>query len=595
MSFYQSVKKWLGSTSSPTCTAVEYTAFDGVQVATVEDLECCGKWLRAEKIFPGKQVKRLVRAGRKVLQSVPYMYVFLPPGVKPVKGRKIRAVATQPVSFSAKTEEEPLSDEALWQAMKEKFKLSDDLTAEQRTELLVVLRKNLSAFAVSKVDIGMCDIVVHEIDTGSAKPVKLKPYRLSYAEEQEAHRQIAELVAAGRVKPCNSPWAFPVVMVPKKDGVSLRMCIDYRALNKVTKPWSYPLPYIQDVLERLGKSSFFAVCDVLWGFWNVPIRECDKDKTAFVTRAGQWRFEVMPFGLINAPATFQCLMNTLFDRNVFQNFLEVFIDDLCIHGSSWDEFVKSVDVVLAKLIEGKLKLSSEKCLFGHRQVGYLGHLVSKDGTSPDPKKVEAAMQLLPPRTVTEVRAFLGLVGYYRRFISSYSLIAKPLNQLMQKDVAFEWGEKQQKAFENLKGRLLSAPILARPDPQKSFILDTDYQKFAIAAVLSQVGDDGLEHVIAYASKGLSKAAQRWPPYEGEMFAVVWGIDKFRHYLDNGLEFLLRTDHKPLLSLPTTANPTRKVAGWITKLQGYRYKVQYRQGKSHSNADGLSRARSANFD
>jgi hypothetical protein len=573
----------------------EYTVLDGVQVASVKDLECCCDWLKAERVFPKCQVKKLKKAGKKVLKTAPYMYIFLPPGVQSAQGKRVRAVATQTLSFSAKLDDAPVDDESFWCAMKEKFRLNDELTDEQKSELLAVLRKNLKAFAVSKVDIGMCDVIVHEIDTGSAKPVKLKPYRLSYAEEQEAHRQIAELVAAGRVKPCNSPWAFPVVMVPKKDGINLRMCIDYRALNKVTRPWSYPLPYIQDVLERLGKSSYFATCDVLWGFWNVPIRECDKDKTAFVTRGGQWRFEVMPFGLINAPATFQCLMNTLFDRNMYQSFLEIFIDDLCVHASTWSEFVSSLDVVLSRLIEGKLKLAPEKCFFGHREVEYLGHIVSKEGTSPHPKKVEAAMKLLPPRNVTEVRAFLGLVGYYRRFISSYSLIAKPLNQLTQKGVLFVWGEPQQKAFEKLKGKLLSAPILARPDPHKPFILDTDYQKYAVAAVLSQVGDDGLEHVIAYASKGLSKAAQKWPPYEGEMFAVVWGVDKFRHYLDNGMEFLLRTDHKSLLALPSTANPTRKVAAWINKLQGYRYKVQYRPGKSHSNADGLSRARSSNFE
>jgi hypothetical protein len=594
VSFREHCKKLTASTSGLACIGLEYTVLDGMQVATSGDLECCGDWLKSEKIFPKKQIKRLVRAGKKVLQSAPYMYVMLPPGVKPAVGKWVRAVASQPLSFSAKVETESLSDDALWAAMKDKFCLSDHLSSDQKVEMLAVLRKNLSAFATSKLDIGLCDIVMHEIDTGDAKPVKLKPYRLSYAEEQEAHRQIAELVAAGRVKPCNSPWAFPVVMVPKKDGLNLRMCVDYRSLNKVTRPWSYPLPYIQDVLERLGKSAFFAVCDVLWGFWNVPIRECDRDKTAFVTRAGQWRFEVMPFGLINAPATFQSLMNTIFDRNEFQTFLEIFIDDLCIHASNWHEFVTATDMVLTRLIQGKLKLAPEKCLFGHRQVGYLGHLVSKEGTAPDPKKVEAAMQLLPPRTVTEVRAFLGLVGYYRRFIASYSLIAKPLNYLTQKDVSFVWTDSQQAAFEALKASLLSAPILARPDPQQPFILDTDFQQFAIAAVLSQVGEDGLEHVVAYASKGLNKAAQKWPPYEGEMYAVVWSVGKFRQYLDNGLEFLLRTDHRPLLTLPTTANPTRKVAGWITKLQGYRFKVQYREGAKHSNADGLSRARSANI-
>jgi hypothetical protein len=275
----------------------------------------------------------------------------------------------------------------------------------------------------------------------------------------------------------------------------MRMCIDMRALNRVTRPWSYPLPHVQDVLERLGKSTFFSVCDITWGFWNVPVREEDKDKTAFVTRAGQWRWEYMPFGLINAPATFQCLMNTLFDKNTYQDFLEIFIDDLCIHAATWEEFVQSLDKVLAVVMTSGLKLSPDKCVFGFDSVAYLGHIVSSQGTSPDPGKVDAALKLLPPRTVTEVRAFLGLVGYYRRFIQSFSLISRPLNQLTQKDTPFSWTTKCQSAFDTLKGKLVSAPILIRPDPTKPFILDTDFQKEAIAAVLSQIGPDSKEHLI----------------------------------------------------------------------------------------------------
>jgi hypothetical protein len=579
---------------------MEYTILDAAQVTTATELECCSQWLRREGLFPRAEVRHLARSGKKAIRKGESLFVLLPEVESVPEGvKRVKAVTTQVLSLSVSVEkdeekEEELSEEALWEAAKEKFQLGPQLSEDQKQGVLEVLRKNFAAFAKNKMDVGMCTMVVHEIDTGDARPVKQKPYRLSYAEEREAHRQIAELVAAGRVKPCSSPWASPVVMVVKKDKVSLRMCVDMRMLNKVTRPWSYPLPYITDVLERLGGSRYFAVCDILWGFWNVPVREEDKDKTAFVTRGGQWRWEVMPFGLINAPATFQHLMNTIFDRNVHQDYLEIFIDDLCIHGQEWHAFLKSLDTCLGLLIKSGLKLSVEKCKFGFDRVGYLGHVVTPEGTLPDPEKVEAALKLLPPKTVTEVRAFLGLTGYYRRFVRNFSLISRPLNLLTQKGVPFLWTSDQQQAFETLKQQLVSAPILARPDPNKPFVLDTDYQLVAIAAVLSQVGSDGLEHPVAYASRGLNSAERKRPTYEGELLAIVWAVEKFRQYLDNNLGFKLRTDHKPLQYLQTVKNPSRKVAGWLTKLQGFRFTVEHREGVKHSNADGLSRARSLNF-
>lgn len=560
-------------------------------MASEGELQKCVAWMKHEKFYGKKCLNRFLRQGKKSFAHHESLLIMIPaPKVPDSNLKQVRIVTSQKVQVSCGAEVEELSDEALWQAVKDKFKLGEQLSLKQKDQLLQVLKNNLKVFAKSKTDIGMCEMVVHEIDTGTAKPIKQRPYRLTYAEEREAHRQIAELIAQGRVRPCNSPWASPVVMAVKKDKINLRLCIDMRALNKVTKPWSYPLPHIQDVLDRLGKSKYFAVCDVLWGFWNVPLRKEDQEKTAFVTRGGQWCWTVMPFGLINAPATFQHLMNTLFDRNVFQDFLEVFIDDLCVHHHDWSDFLVSLDKCLRVLNQSGLKLSIEKCEFGFSKVGYLGHIVSAEGISPDPSKVDAALKLLPPKTVTEVRAFLGLTGYYRRFVKSYALIAKPLNLLTQKDTPFVWTDSQQKAFELLKQKLVEAPILMRPDPEKAFILDTDYQHLAIAAVLSQIGSDGLEHPVAFASKGLNKTEQRWPTIEGELFAIVWAIDKFRQYLDNGLKFLLRTDHKPLQYLHSMKNPSRRVAGWIDKLQGFNFTIQHRDGKKHGNADGLSRAR-----
>jgi hypothetical protein len=534
----------------------------------------------------------LKKYGKKALKPGETMYILLETKVLvPTQFTQVQVVTTHHCYHEAKSKE--LEDDEAWELLKDQFQIGTDLTDGQKQELISVLRHNIRAFAKNKEDIGYCEVIFHEIDTGDARPVKQKPYRLSFAEEKEAHKQIAELVAMGKVKPSNSPWASPIVMVKKKNG-TLRMCVDMRALNKVTKPWSYPLPYIQDVLDRLGKSRYFAVCDLMSGFWNIPIKESDKDKTAFCTRAGQWRWEVMPFGLINAPATFQYMMNTIFPRNDYQEFLEIFIDDLCVHTKAWPEFLAALDACLKKLIFHNLKLGVGKCKFAFSNVEYLGHIVSADGIKPDPRKVEAAMNLLPPTTVTEIKSFLGLVGYYRRFIRNFSLIARPMNTLTQKGIPFIWGSAQQKAFKELKDRLVNAPLLLRPDPNESFILDTDYQLYAIAAILSQKDQEGREHPVAYASKGLTKAEQKWSTYEGELFAIIWGIEYFRQYLDNGRNFLLRTDHKPLQTIQNTKNPSRKLAGWITKLQGYQFMVEYREGKKHANADGLSRARASHL-
>lgn len=450
-----------------------------------------------------------------------------------------------------------------------------------------MLEKRVAAFSICKKDLGFTDVVMHQIQTGDAPPVKQRAYRLSIREERDALAQIQTLVSEGRIRPSSSAWASPVVMVPKPDG-SLRMCVDYRKLNQVTKDDVYPLPYIEDVLDRLGKSSIFSTMDVASGFWQVPMHPASIEKTAFCTRDGLWEWLVMPMGLRNAPRTFQRLMATLLDRSTFGKACELFVDDVCVHTCAWEAHLEWLDKVLEVLVWNGIKLGSNKCTFGYSEVKYLGHIISGEGVRPDPNKVKAVMELPLPQNLTMLQSALGMVGYYRRFIKNYSVTTAPLLVLVGQKVEWKWTAVHTAALNELRSKLVSAPVLIRPDPSKPFILDTDYQLHAVAAVLSQVGEDGKEHPVAYASKSLDKAQLNYSATEGECFGIVWGIEHFRQYLDSGIPFTLRTDHEPLKYLWQLKEPKGRLARWVMRLQGYRFKVEHRAGKQHGNADGLSR-------
>lgn len=301
---------------------------------------------------------------------------------------------------------------------------------------------------------------------------------------------------AGIIEPSNSPWSSPVTLVPKKDGTT-RFCVDYRRLNEVTRKDSYPLPRMDDVFDILFGKKWFSTLDMKSGYWQVDVRPEDREKTAFTAGDGLWQFTVMPFGLCNAPATYERLMETVL-RGLIGKVCLVYLDDVIVFGNTPEEHLENLERVFQQLENAGLKLAPKKCFLFKREVRYLGHTVSWKGVATDPEKLAIVRKWPVPKDKHEMKSFLGLCSYYRRFIKNYAQIAKPLTQLTENGKDFHWDENCQQAFEELRKKLCSSPILAFPDPEKEFIVDTDASDVAIGGVLSQnIG--GEERAIAYFS------------------------------------------------------------------------------------------------
>ncbi|KAK3705767.1 hypothetical protein QZH41_000594, partial [Actinostola sp. cb2023] len=422
-----------------------------------------------------------------------------------------------------------------------------------------------------------------------AKPVKLPPRRTPPHQREVIDHQLDDLLAHGRIEPSQSPWSSPVVLVRKNDG-SYRMCIDYRCLNKYTIKDAHPLPRTDDVLEVMSGAHWFTCLDLASGYWQMKVSEKDRPKTAFVTHRGQFQWTVMPFGLTNGPASFQRLMNMALNGLTWTHCL-VYIDDIIIWSRSFEEHLHRLRLVFSRIRQAGLKLKPAKCQFLKQRVTFLGHVVSSQGIETDPEKTKAVVDWPVPVDVKELQRFLGLVGYYRRFVTEFSTTAEPLYRLCKKFTPFQWGSKEQMAFEELKKSLVSAPVLAYPNFSTDagrFILDTDAsQQLGIGAVLSQLQPDGTERVIAYGSRSLNDHEKNYCTTRLEMLAMVTYIDHFRYYL-LGRRFLVRTDHHSLRWLMSFKQPEGQVARWLERLQEYDFDVEHRPGKSHINADAMSR-------
>ena len=460
-----------------------------------------------------------------------------------------------------------------------------DLTKEEQQRLKEFLKNNVDIFAKNPKNPGQIPGIQHAINTGDHPPIKLRPQRISPIEEEIIRKEVQVMKDASIIRTSKSPWAFPVVLVPKPDG-SIRFCIDYRKLNAITKKDVYPLPRIDDTLDKLAGKRIFSTMDLASGYWQIGLKEEDKEKTAFISCAGLFEFNVMPFGLCNAPATFQRLMDSVLDE-VGLKVGRDYIDDIIVGSDNMEEHLTELNQLFQSLRKTKLRMKLSKCMFAKRSVKFLGHVVSKDGVKPNPDKIEAIVKMKPPIDITGLRRFLGLTSYYRKFVRNYSKIAEPLNRLLQKGSLYRWNEQCQKAFEELKERLTSAPILAYPDFKKEFRLETDASDFGIGAVLAQKDEEGKERVIAYASRTLSKPERNYTTTEKECLAVVWAIGLFRPYL-YGRKFVAITDHASLKWLCNMKEPGGKLARWGIKLQHHDMEIQDRPGKSNQNADALSR-------
>ena len=493
---------------------------------------------------------------------------------------------------------EVLEEEKVRQVQQQDTKMTDSAFLQQFEEQLATLgekdRAQFSALLIKYrgqfmqpgYQLGQTSLVKHEIHTGNQAPIKQRPRREPIGMQGVVKEELEKMLDKGIIEPSSSAWGSPIVLVRKKDN-TVRFCIDYRKLNEVTTKDAYPLPRIEDNLDALQGSTLFSTLDLASGYWQVQMADQDKEKTAFSTKYGLYQFKVMPFGLCNAPGTFERLMETVL-RGMQWERAVLYLDDIIVFSHDVQQHMLRLEEVFQRLKDANLTLKASKCKFLQQRVEFLGHIVDAQGIHTDPKKVEAVLNWETPKRVKDVRSFLGLTGYYRRFIKDYGKIAKPLHVLTEKEQLFQWTEETQEAFQKLKTALTTAPILGYPSQNEEdlFVLDTDASNCHIGGVLSQI-QNGQERVIAFGSKVLSKAERNYCVTRRELLAVVHFCTQYKHYLI-GRNFDVRTDHGALTWLFQFKQPEGQIARWLEILSSFQMNIIHRPGKNHSNGDGLSR-------
>ena len=485
-----------------------------------------------------------------------------------------------PDTYSPRKEQED-------QPLQSDFKFDlDHLSYDQHFLMRKLLSDNLDVFSAGSHDLGRTHMLEHEIDVQGNTPIRQYPRRKSPEARKIEDKLIEQMLQDKIIRPSNSPWASPILLTKKKDG-SYRFCIDFRKVNMITKKDSYPLCNINEALETLKGATWFTSLDLMSGFWQVPIKESHKEVTAFTTGRKLYEFEVLPFGMCNSPSTFSRLMERVLDGLQWDICL-IYVDDILIFAKTFDELLKRMQLIFNRLRQAELKLKPSKCSFAHREIKYLGHVINEKGIAVDPKKIEAIEKMKTPQNPKEVRSFLGLTGYYRRFVKDYAKIASPLTNLTHQDVTYDWTSDCEKAFNQLKTKLMSAPILLYPDFEKAFTLMTDASGVGLGAVLSQQGPDGLEHPVAYASRTLNETEKNYSTSKKECLALIWAVHTFHPYVYGNKEFTIITDHHSLTWLDQNKATNCLLARWAMILEGYNYKIKYRPGNKLGNADGLSR-------
>ncbi|UYV62591.1 hypothetical protein LAZ67_2001247 [Cordylochernes scorpioides] len=439
------------------------------------------------------------------------------------------------------------------------FQINENLAYTEKEQLKQVLERYEDLFSSG---LGRSNLAKHRIDTEGAKPIKHKPYRASAKEREIIKEQIDEMLRDGIIRPSSSPWSFPVILVKKRDG-KYRFCVDYRKLNDVTVKDVYPIPRIDEVLDTLQGSKYFSAIDLKSGYWQVEVEEKDKEKTAFTTAHGLYEFNVMPFGLCNAPATFERNMENMLGNLRWQICL-CYLDDVIIYSSDFSTHLKRIEAVLKCFREANLKLNNKKCQFAFEELEILGHITNQHGIKPAEHNIKAIRDFPRPKKIKEVQSFLGMCSYYRKFIK----------------------ENQEKAFQTLKVALINPPILGHFDPNTITYIHTDASNIGLGATLVQKFGDK-EKVISYLSRTLSKPEQNYSTTEKECLAVVWSMSKLRPYL-YGRHFKIVTDHHALCWLKNLKDPTGRLARWALKIQEYNFEIIHKSGKKHLDADGLSR-------
>ena len=463
-----------------------------------------------------------------------------------------------------------------------------ELTSEQEADVHGLQLEFSDVFSKTRRDYGRTSLLTHSINTEGAAPIKKTPYRVPQSYMAAAEQHVKEMAEDDLIEPSFSPWRAPIVMARKKDG-SLRFCTDFRGLNSVTVTDAHPLPRIDSAIDQLTGSVFFSSLDLSAGYWQVEIDPQDREKTAFSVGKGLWQHKLMAMGLKNAPPTFQRLMELALNGVDWQHVL-VYIDGICLFSTTFEQHLALLLDVLIKLRAAKLKLKPSKCQLFQRSVVFLGHEVSANGVRPNPTNIEKVATWRTPKNVSEVRSFLSLASYYRKFCKDFPTVAEPLQRLTESKTTFQWSEECDAAFNQLRQQLTSPPLLVYPQFDKDFRLDCDASKFVIGTVLSQ-GEWDKECVVAYASKSLSSSQRNWVTYDREWWAIVWSVRHFRPYLA-GRHFTVVTDHQLLVgstNIDPASDPTNRRARLAIELSTYDFDIVHRDGSKHTNADALSRS------
>lgn len=459
------------------------------------------------------------------------------------------------------------------------------LEKDQRQALKNILNRYSTCFSNGLHDLGFTTCTEMTIELIDGEPIVYRPYRMSHAERLTVSNMVQEMLDSNIIRESSSPYASPIIMVQKKTG-DKRLCVDYRALNRKTKKDHYPMPRVEDQLDLLAGNSLFTSLDLASGYYQIPLSEESRPKTAFVTPDGQYEFNRMPFGLVNAPSVFQRTINKILKEAKIK-YAIVYMDDILIPSKDFDEGLSRLEEVLQLLREGGLTLKLSKCHFFLDTVDFLGFDVSANGIRPGSRKSEAVSKFPRPTNQHEVRQFLGLSGFFRRFIKGYAMITAPLTDLLRKNSGWYWNNEQEQAFEKVKELLTSRPVLALYDPKAEVELHTDACKEGLAGILLQRNSNGALQPVSYFSRKTTSDERKLHSYELETLAVIASLNRFRVYLI-GIPFKILTDCNALRSTLVKRDLIPRISRWWIQLQEYDCTIEYRPGARMTHADALSR-------